>query len=176
MPEFKKHLIRNIILCVVLIGLFITFSYLFRLNVDHTIANILDLKEKKNFFSQSAQELSVLIEEWEAAKPYQNQVASLVPQKDSLVALSKDFQALAKKNDVTLDFSFGTETNPQSKGLGSISFTAVASGSVEEIFNFFQDIETTYYALKIGSVDLTASQEGKNARASFSGQIFFVTS
>lgn len=175
MPEFKKHLIRDSIIFAILIGLFVAFFYLFRLNIDHTIANIAGLKNQKSFFSQSAQDLSVLIKEWEIAREYKEEVAALVPTKDSLVALSKDFQAIAKTYDVSLDFSFGTETNPQSQGLGSITFSAVAGGTVQDVLDFFEGIENKYYAMRIEAVDITASNKGESSRVAFNGKMFFVT-
>jgi len=174
MPEFKKHLFRDSVVSLILVGLFVAFFYLFRLNIDHTIENIAGLKNQKSFFSQSAQDLSVLIGEWEIAKVYKDEVAALVPTKDSLVALSKDFQAIAKTYDVSLDFSFGTETNAQSQGLGSITFSAVASGAIQDVLDFFEGIENKYYAMRIEAVDITASNRGESSRVAFNGKMFFV--
>jgi len=173
MDSFKKQLIRDSVILGVLIVLFFVFSYLFRLNIEHKVSIISDLKNQKAILSQSSQNLSLLIKDWDIAKNYKDAVRELVPRKDELVALSKDLQVVAARNNVTLDFSFGKESNPPGgTSLGSIGFNASVRGSAQNIITFLEDLENTYYAMKIGSVEIVES--GGGSQASLSGQMFFV--
>lgn len=173
MDDFKKYLIRNGIAVGVIIVVFITFFVLFRLNIDRQLEVITHLKSQKAVVAQSAENLAILIKDWEIVKQWKDQVRKLVPQKDALVLLSKNFQDIAKLRSVSLNFSFGGETNPASQdSLGSVSFTAVAEGKRENLLQFFEDLENKYYSLKIRVLDITS--QGTFDRAFFTGDVFFV--
>ena len=161
MSEFKKDLLKNLGITLVILVVFVIFWILFRLNI---------------LLSQSSENLSLLIQDWEVAKNYRDQVSLLVPDKDDLVSLNKDFQIIAQKSGVNLNFSFGSESSPStSRGLGMIGFSATVDGNESSLFAFFKEIEKSYYSMKINSLDITNTDGKGGLRMLLSGQIFFVS-
>ena len=145
MSEFKKTLIKNGIVLLAIVAVLSAFLVLFKLNINHQVQIIRDLQSRKHSLSQSAENLSLLIKDWEVAKNYKEKISLLVPSKDNLVALAKDFQKVAEEKKVRLSFNFGKESNPQSSQvLGSVGFTAVIEGSSSNVLQFLEEIESQY--------------------------------
>jgi len=174
--EFKKHVLVELAIIGGIVVVFGGFSYLFRLNIEKKADVVTMLQTKKTLLSGSIQNLSQLVNDWNTARRYTRAVEKLVPQKDQLVALSKDFIEIARANGIALNFSFGTEQNPEgNQQLGSIGFSATAAGSLANILSFFEALESKYYAMQISAIEVTANQEGGRHTAIFGGKVFFVT-
>ena len=174
MINFKKQLIREGVFALVAVIIFSAFLTLFNLNIKNQVGIINSFKSQRSVLSRSISELSLLIKDWETARNYKDKVAQLVPQKDSLVLVPNELKNLAKSSGLVLGFSFGPETNVQREGdLGSISFTASVEGPIESIANFFSDMESRYYSIKIESFDLSKSIQDKNVRVMFKGSFYF---
>ncbi|BCX16293.1 MAG: hypothetical protein KatS3mg098_522 [Candidatus Parcubacteria bacterium] len=173
MLDFKKTLIKNLVAVGVAVVIFLIFFFLFRLDINHQVEVIQDLQGRKTALSQSAENLSLLIKEWETAKKYKERVNLLIPPKDKLVSLSNDFQKIAQEKNVNLSFNFGKEADlPSAKGLGSVSFVASLEGSFSGILAFLKEIEEKYYSLKISSFDLMDGGADR-LRININGQVFF---
>lgn len=171
--DFKKNLYTNIGAIVAIVAVFVLFSILLRLNINHQISVINDIKTKRGFVSDSSSNLSLLVKQWNFVKDYVQQVSSLVPSKDSLVTFSKDINAIAQKKGVSLTFNFGTESGAATSGtLGSISFSATADGSANNLLAFLQDVENKYYSLKINVLEMS-KQSDIISRLSIGGQVFY---
>jgi hypothetical protein len=171
--DYKKSFYINIGVILTVVALFVLFFILLRLNILREASIISDIKLKKAFVSESAENLSSLVKDWAIVKNYSQQVSLLVPSKDDLVALSKDINAIARQDNVSLSFNFGSESNPTGAGaLGSISFTATADGSMANVLAFLKDIENKYYALKANVLELSRPSSGLT-RLSLNGQIFY---
>ncbi|MFA6135962.1 MAG: hypothetical protein WC705_01220 [Candidatus Paceibacterota bacterium] len=175
LSPFKKSILINISILTVSVIVLVVFLYLFNLNIVKTVGTINQLKLDKDLVSQSSSNLSLLIKDWEVARKYKNEVLSLVPSKDNLVAFSKDLQKVAQGKNVVLNFSFGSENNPgTSKDIGSINFNGTVEGQINDIIHFFETLEESYYSLKIGIMDFSKSFDSNSQRANFSGQVFFI--
>ncbi len=174
MGNYKKTLLREIVITFSVIGVVILFVILIKLNIIHQQKILTTLRSQKVLLSQSAENLGLLKKDWEIASQYNDKVSSLVPIKDNLVLLQKDFQQLALDSGVTLNFSFGTEKNSTADELGYISFSATADGSKENVVSFLKKIEEKFYSLKIDIVDIS-TQSNNLVRVLMKGQIFFQT-
>ena len=174
MSVFKKQLTIQIVIASVAVVLFGLFLYLFRANITHQVMLIGQVRANQAILSTSAENLSLLINDWGVAQQYMQQVETLVPHKDELVALSKDFDALARQHNVSLSFSFGEEQNPKNaKELGSIGFTANLGGSMNAITTFLSELEGRYYAMKIDTLDFTFNEGAQRYDVFMRGKLFF---
>lgn len=174
MSNFKKQLIKEGVYVGIVLVIFSVFFILFRLNIIHQTEIISGFKNKKNAVSNSINELSFLVKDWEIAKKYKKEITQLVPKKDNLVLLPKELQAIAKGSGVNLSFSFVQEGAPQSSGnLNSISFNALVNGDMEKILNFFSEVEKNYFSIKISNFDLLGPGQENNARVTFNGSVYF---
>lgn len=174
MGNYKKTLIREAVIILSIIGVVILFVILIKLNIIHQQEILTTLRSQKVLLSQSAENLGLLKKDWEIAGQYNDKISSLVPTKDSLVLLQKDFQQLALDSGVTLNFTFGTEKNSTTDDLGYIGFSATADGSKENVVNFLKKIEEKFYSLKIDIIDISI-QSNNLIRVLMKGQIFFQT-
>lgn len=172
MGNYKKTLIKEVIIILSTIGVSILFIILIKLNIIHQQEILTKLRSQRVLLSQSAENLGLLKKDWEIASQYSNKISSLVPTKDNLVLLQKDFQQLALDSGVTLNFSFGTEKNSTQDDLGYISFSATADGSNDNVINFLKRIEEKFYSLKVDVIDISTQSNGL-IRVLMKGQVFF---
>ncbi len=177
MPEFKKTILRNGIIVGAIVVIFAIFFVLFRANISHQLEVIKDLAGRRNTYTQSSQGLAVLIKDWNVAQQYKDRLQLLVPKKDDIVLLSKELQARAQKDRVSIVFSFNAESEaklPQGD-IGSIGFTATIEGAVQDILSFLHEIEESYYALQVQTFDLTTgiTNNASLSRFFITGKVFF---
>ena len=177
MTEFKKNILRVGGTVGIVIILFTTFILLFRANISHQLEVVKDLAGRRNLYSQSSQGLAGLMKDWSIAQQYKDRVQLLVPKKDDIVLLSKELQARAQKDRVSIVFSFNAESETKvSQGdISSIGFTATVEGAVNDILSFLNEIEESYYALQIQTFDLNTGVANNASLSRFfiTGKIFF---
>lgn len=177
MSEFKKNILRSGGIIGIIIVLFAIFFLLFRANILHQLDVIKELAERRNTYSHSSQGLAVLIKDWDVAQQYKDRLQLLVPKKDDIVLLSKELQARAQKDRVSIVFSFNAESEtklPQGD-IGSIGFTATIEGAIKDILLFLNEIEESYYALQIQTFDLSTgiTNNASLSRFFITGKVFF---
>ena len=177
MPEFKKNILRNGGIVGIIIVLFATFFLLFRANISHQLEIIKELAQRRDTYSHSSEGLAVLIKDWDVAQQYKDRLQILVPKKDDIVLLSKELQARAQKDGVSIVFSFNAESEtklPQGD-IGSIGFTATIEGAIKNILSFLNEVEESYYALQIQTFDLSTGITNNASLSRFfvTGKVFF---
>lgn len=162
MSNFKKSVLRNSIVIGAVVVVCGVFFFLFRANITHQLSIINDLSKRRAMYLESSQGLATLIRQWGQVQQYTSQVEKLVPKKDEIVLLSKELQALAQKKNVSLTFSFNSDSSVTSgeRGVNFIGFSATFEGKFSDILSLIQTIERTYYALRIQSFDITAVGSG----------------
>ena len=175
MKNFKKQLIIQSAIVVVILALFITFFSLFKANISHEATIIQQLDQRKATLSDAANSLALLIQDRHVAQPYEEAVKNLIPTKDSLVSFSKDVDAIAASHSVSLGFSFGDEKNAASKNdVGSISFTATLNGRIGDITQFLSELEKDYYSMNITTLDMSRNESGDSTKVLLKGVIYYV--
>ncbi len=171
--DFKKSLYVNLGILAAIILVFVSFSYLLRMSVDHQVSVIQDINSKKSFVSDSSNNLSILIKQWNFVRNYVQQISLMVPSKDNLVNFQRDLNDISQRDGVSLTFSFGSETPSSGAGnLGSIGFSSVINGTQQGILNFIQDVENKYYSLKISSLEMVKTSDTLS-KLSITGQVFY---
>lgn len=173
LTDYKKSLFLNIGTTLGALAVFIAFFILLRMNISHQVDVVTDIRSKREYVAQSADDLASLVKNAPIASNYMSQLASLVPTHDYLISsFSGDIKAIAQKDNVSLSFTFGTESPAASGQLGSISFSATISGSMDSILGFISEIESRYYAIKITTLDINRNSDS-NSNMSIGGQVFF---
>lgn len=97
---------------------------------------------------------------------------NVIPKEENLINLSRDFQVIATKANVSHSFSFVGE-NPASAGsLGSVNFRLDVSGNLDNLFLFAKGLENFRYLTRLDSFTIGRDQE-KNSTMTVRGQVFF---
>jgi len=174
MSDFKKRIYINLGVITGIIAIFVAFSILLRLNIEKENSLIMKIKNDKNKIAQSSENLALLIKDETEARPYLDKVKNLVPQKGDLVNLKRDMNDLARQNNTSLSFNFGSESAGElNTGLGAVNFNAQADGTIDNLLGFIRELEDKYFALKINSLDINRLS-GPLMRIVFNGQMFYV--
>lgn len=94
-----------------------------------------------------------------------------VPDKDQLINLSKDFQALAAQARLTSSFTFVGEIPPTDEKLGAIGFRINLRGAMEDFFTFVEKFEKFRYLSVISSFAITRGELASDMLAQ--GNVYF---
>jgi hypothetical protein len=173
LSDYKKSLFLNIGVTLGAITVFAAFFVLLRMNISHRVSVVTDIRSKRASVAQSADDLASLVKDAPVARAYTSKLTSLVPTHDYLISsFSNDIKAIAQKDNVSLSFLFRTESPASAGQLGSIAFSATIDGSMNSILGFISEIESTYYAIQINTIDINKISDNAS-RMSASGQIFF---
>ncbi len=171
--DYKKSLFINIGVTIGAFAVFVAFFVLLRMNISHQVDVVTDIRSKRAYVAQSADDLASLVKDAPIARNYTSELTSLVPTHDYLISsFSKDIKAIAQKDNASLAFTFGNESPASAGKLGSIAFSATISGPMNSILGFIGEIESRYYAIKITTMDIN-SASSNSSNMSANGQIFF---
>ncbi len=88
-----------------------------------------------------------------------NTLYAIVPEKDQLINLSKDFQTLAAQARLTSSFAFVGEVPPSDGKLGAVGFRINLHGALEDFFTFVEKFEKFHYLSLISSFAITRGGE-----------------
>ncbi len=167
--EFKKKLIIQLVVAVVIVGVVAVFAVLFELNISKQADALVSAKKQRATLYNSSQNLAQLLQDAKEARGYEGAVSQLVPTKNQVLLVQKNLQDLGSSQGVSVNITFGQESNPDASGMQSISFTATAEGPSVGVFNFFRMLEAQYPYITITALDMTM----QNNRTLFSGNMLF---
>ena len=106
------------------------------------------------------------------AKSYFGVLNNAIPKEEDLINLSRDFQVLATKANITNSFSFTGENPALGDSLGSINFRLDTSGNLDNLFAFAKNLENFRYLTRLDNFTIGRDQE-KKSTMSVRGQVFF---
>ena len=166
----KSRLIINIavasgILIVLLFALFLVSR-----DVQTEAASIKTAKSDLKTRVQQLNDLARLREETKTARPNSVKLGAAVPNKDELFSVRRELEQLAGKNNLTQNFSFGSEAQKE-KGLGSINFELKLQGGDFSIRSFVDEVESSYPFVRIIALDMVRQEN--DFSATIKGQILF---
>ena len=107
------------------------------------------------------------------AAAYQAAIDQLIPSQDGLIGFGGWLNQIASSDGVTANFSFDGDPVPASGNIpGYVAFSLNASGPINNIVNFLDDIESKSpgFLLSIKSFDLT--EQTANYQIVAQGQLF----
>lgn len=109
----------------------------------------------------------------EKAKPYLDVLYNVLPKKDELINLSRDFQTMAQAEALDFGFSFTSETPATEFEPAGVDFSLHLKGRDREgILRFLDRLRASRYSNKVTNASIMVDGLG-NANASINGRVFF---
>lgn len=122
----------------------------------------------------SVRSLAVLRETWRSrAQGHLNVLYNVVPEKDALIGVSKDFQSLASQTRTEYSFGFLGEAGGSEGGISALGFRLTLRGDMANIFSFIEKFAGFPYLSNIDN--FTIERKGPESRSELlaQGRIFF---
>lgn len=174
MNEFKKKILVELgigggIIAVLAVAL--VFLGLYLRNASERIA-----AQRATLLERSAAvgSLATLRETWRTkAQGYLNVLRNVVPEKDALINVSRDFQSLAAQTRTEYSFGFLGETERGARGIGSLAFRLTLRGDLENLFSFMDRFETFPFLSTIDSFSIERKGPGLRSELLAQGRLFF---
>jgi len=172
MQAFKKKLFINIgiiagVVIIFVVGILISGSSI-RANSEKIVA----ARKEVSDWNMSVQSYSTVRSQYTGrAKEYSEILQRVIPEKDELINLKKDFQYLASSEKLDMSFSFLGEQNTNAPQLGLVGVSLTIQGNLETIGNFFKKLEGFRYLMGVESLTFD-NREGKS-NASIRGRVYF---
>jgi len=156
------------IIIILLVGLI-----LFAKNINSYSTDFSSSREKLALQTVSLEQLAHLkIQYNKTAKGAFAVLDNVIPKEEDLINLSRDFQVIATKANVSHSFSFVGENPASPNSLGSVNFRLDASGNLDNLFSFAKSLENFRYLTRLDSFTIGRDQE-KNSIMTVRGQVFF---
>lgn len=129
-----------------------------------------EIESRINSISRLA-ELSAAAKE---AEPALNELSSLLPKRDELVAFPRHIDTLATESSVDDRFSFrGEEIDPTETEAGHSGFTLSITGSYSNILTFLEKLEKGRFIVRVESFDVVLQRDNASFEADIQGLVFF---
>lgn len=124
---------------------------------------IRDVEQELASRARAVETLAYLRADDERAKHYFTVLENILPTKDQLIAFPREFVTIAKKYNVTLATSFGSEGPATDTAPGFIEFVFTAEGSFQNILAFLKSAEAGRYIVKWTSFEFLRAANGYSA-------------
>ena len=124
--------------------------------------------------SASVGSLATLRETWKnRAQGYLNVLRNVVPEKDTLINVSRDFQSLAAQTRTEYSFGFLGESGESEGGIGALSFRLTLRGDLTNLYSFIEKFAAFPFLSTIDNFNI--ERKGPDARSELlaQGRIFF---
>ncbi len=172
MKTFHKKLVTELTISLVAIGVISIGLLFFGFNISKFSKKVVTVRQELVERSASLQSLAVLRSEYSSkGEPYLNVLHNIIPLKDELIDLSKDFQSLAAKERIDYGFTFIGETPATSNSLGSVRFNLSLGGSLDKLISFIENLQNFRYLVNLENISINKGelQMGMNVK----GSVFF---
>ncbi len=172
MQEFKKKLFTNIgttagIVVIFIIGILVCGS-----RISANSEKIVTARKEVSDWNASVQSYSAVRSQYTGkAKEYSEILQEIIPEKDELINLRKDFQYLASSEKLEMSFSFLGEQSTNAPQLGSVGIGLTIQGSLETVGSFLKKLEEFRYLMGVESLTFDNREEKSNV--SIRGRVYF---
>lgn len=175
MGHFKKYLIiylSIIILSFALLGF--AGKFLFA-EVEKKGDSILAMRTTLAKNAVSAERLSFLRKDVVSAEEYEKKMELFLPVQDSLLGFPDFIKDLADRNQVNLIFTFqqGGVVAPTPTTAGSVGFTLNATGPMQNVVDFLEDLEKKTMRYWVGLDGMEIVKSGEEFSIQSTGKVFF---
>lgn len=172
MNDFHKRIAVQLSISLAIIAVLVFGIMLFGFKVNSISREIAAKRQELNERSSALQSLASLRSDYSTkAEPYLNVLYNVVPQKDELIDLSKDFQVIAQEDGLDYGFTFLGETPPGTEGLGAVRFNLSLGGSLTGLLNFLKSMENFRYLVSLEGVSISRGVDGM--RMDVRGSVFY---
>ncbi len=174
MDPFRKKLLLELgvgggVIAVLAVMLIILGTYVG--NVSERIASTrTDLLER----SATVGSLAALQESWKnKAEGYLNVLRNVVPEKDTLINVSRDFQSLASQTRTEYSFGFLGETGESEGGIGALTFRLTLRGDLANLYEFIERFAGFPFLSTIDNFNIARKGTETASELLAQGRIFF---
>lgn len=172
MPEFKKKLFVNIGIAGGAVILFSIGIIVYGSNISTNSEEIIATRREVSNWAASVQSYFAVRSQYTGkAKEYSEIIQKIIPLKDELINLKKDFQFLASSEKLEMSFSFSGEQGTNAPQLGSVGVNLGVQGDLDTVGKFLKKLEDFRYLMGVESL-VFDNREGKSS-ASIRGRVFF---
>lgn len=172
MNHFRKRLLVELGIVVAVVGGLLTGIIFFGSNISKYSAEIIGLKAEISAKSSAIEHLAVLSQDYNSkVKNYTEILYSMVPLKDRLIGLSKEFQALTTQAKLDYTFNLKGESAGDQSSIGSVTFSLATFGNLPDLLKFISSIDKFRYLTQIDNISINR-REGKN-QMGMNGRIFY---
>jgi Tfp pilus assembly protein PilO len=174
MDQFRKKLIIELSvvggIVAVLAVVFLLLGFYIGTASERIVAARTELLER----SASVGSLANLRETWRTkAEGYLTVLRRVIPAKDTLINVSRDFQSLASQTRTEYSFSFLGETREEGEGIGTLGFRLTLRGDLVNIFSFVDKFAKFPYLSTIDNFTIERKGPGARSELLAQGRIFF---
>ncbi|MBI4034005.1 MAG: type 4a pilus biogenesis protein PilO [Candidatus Brennerbacteria bacterium] len=172
MDSFHKRITVQLSVSLAIIAALILGISLFGFQINKLSAKIAATRQELNERSAALQSLASLRSDYASkGQPYLNVLRNVVPQKDELIDLPKDFQAIAQEDGLEYGFTFLGEAPASAAALGSVKFSLSLGGGLTGLLSFLENMENFRYLVNLEDVSVSRGLEGM--KMGIRGSVFF---
>lgn len=118
--------------------------------------------------------LASLREVWRTkAEGYLNVLRNVVPEKDALINVSRDFQFLASQTRTEYSFGFLGESGSAEGGIGALTFRLTLRGDLANLFSFVERFAMFPFLSTIDTFNIERKGPDTRSELLAQGRIFF---
>ncbi len=174
MDQFKKRLINELVISLVIIIALIGGILFFNGNINSYAVNIASARNQLSRLSSSILELSRLQSQYDQVSGYIDTLGSIVPSYYNLINLNKDLQSMAASDNLSYSFSFAGENPKTNNGFGSVNFNlSVGSSKLSNILSFLNSLQHFKYLTAIDGVSFGSDGDNGTLTMSVKGRVFY---
>ena len=167
---FKKQLIKSLLITGSIVLMLTAILFVLGNRISNISDRISANKGEINLRRIGQESLVLLEKDREVATRYINIIENTLPAKDELINFPREIKTMGDKAGISPGFTFGAESSPVG-GAAAVSFQLSINGSLEQILNFFKEVERSRFLINIGDIDLIKS--GGSFGGVLSGQVYF---
>ncbi len=175
MENFRRQLSIKLgvtgIVTVILVGLIVYLAS----DIENK-SNLIFLK-RSDIASRlrEIRDFSRLKESATVAEPLKNKLDKVLPKRDYLFTLPREFEKIASQEHLGFKFNFAEESKPNPNQPSQIKFLMTLQGKYKDVLNFLSDIENGPYFVNFTNLDMLRIGEDLNAsfNVTINGEILF---
>lgn len=172
MTSFQKKIFLEISIALAIILVLSFALVVLGKNIAKNSSEIVSMRKQLADWTESVQSFALVRLQYNnKAKDYMNILNNVLPRRDSLIELRKEFQFLAAGDNVTMNFSFIGDRQTSSPLIGSVGFSLNLSGSIDGIFEFIRKLDNFQYLLSLDGLTFTRGAEKFDG--AIKGLVFF---
>lgn len=158
MSDFKKSLIRILVVSLIFI---LALSGLFYFFYSKIVKRVAQIQSHKKELVQRGDTLNTIYElerEESLSLAYLSQLQKTLPTESELVVFEKVLQNLANQNNLNLSFRFGLLNEAKDSEPKNYSFNLILSGNKASILKWLTEFKNLAYRTRLEQIELTQSQ------------------
>ncbi|PJC65319.1 MAG: hypothetical protein CO020_01320 [Candidatus Colwellbacteria bacterium CG_4_9_14_0_2_um_filter_50_12] len=169
--EFRMKLIVNLAATSAVLAVLISLIFYLRMDISTKADALSSVRGELVGRTEALESLNSLRGDAKSVAPLFDKLRSVMPKRDSLFSVQRDFQNLAQVNKLGFNSQFGAESPETPDSPGKIRLEMAAQGSYNGILEFIKSVDANPYFISIVNMDLV--RQGGSFNANLSGEISF---